>query len=152
MSNKPPNIFAPGYDFQQKPVAIQITPLFTQDEAESNIMAFTDADGIYKSILHKVGRAVTGEYPVPVHCLALPQFSSSCWLQGVSVQRIGDNSEVRPSKTEVCLELTRTKDTMSGVMYIPYSSLLYLATRALEIEQQPVVLVNNMLEQYAKKV
>lgn len=145
----PNNIFNMPYDLNQKSVAIPITPLFTQDAAESNIMAFTEADEVYRSIL---GKFTHIEYPIQVHCLALPQFSASCWLQGVGVQRIGDNSGVRPPKTEVCLELTRTKDPMSGIMYIAYSSLLYLATRALETEQEPVVLVNNMLEQYAKEV
>jgi hypothetical protein len=145
----PNNIFNMPYDLNQKQVAIPITPLFTQDEAESNIMAFTEADGIHRSILEKF---TVIEYPIQVHCLALPQFSASCWLQGVSVQRVEDRSGVRPPKTDVCLELTRTRDPMSGIMYITYSSLLYLATRALEIEQEPIVLVNNMLEQYAKKV
>ncbi len=151
--NRPPNIFdMPNYDLGQKQqVAIPIFADFTQAEAESNIDAFAEADAQYREILKKV----PADYPFPVHCMALPQVCTSAWLQGVSVQRLSDQLGIKPAKTQVCLELSRTKDPLSGLIYISFESLIYLAARESEAgysEQDFVVIIDKILEHYAKKV
>ena len=148
MSNKlnPPINFSPAYDLQQK--QIQIIPEFTEKETDDILGIFNEADSLHDSLLDNFG---IKEYPIPVHCIALPQFSSSCWLQGVSAQRIVDQSGLKTPVTDVCLELTRTKDPVSGIMYIAISSLIYLAVRNLE-GVFFTVLINNILSHYAKKL
>jgi hypothetical protein len=88
-------------------------------------------------------------YPFKVHCLSQPQFVSTCYLQGVSTQRV-QQDQVRPPTTEICLELCRTKDVMSGIIYVPYKDVLYLATRAIDVPK--VVIIDNLLEHYERKV
>lgn len=143
----PPINFNPAYDLQRQQVQIPIVAPFTEDESLKTISMFEEADKIYKAILEKVKR---DSYPFMVHCLSIPQFASSCYLQGVSVQRI-QQDQVRPPTTEICLELSRTENVESGIIYIPYASVLYLAIRATDV-LPTIVIVDNLLERYAKKV
>jgi hypothetical protein len=147
MKNHPnPPLNLNAYDLNRQQVQIPIIQPFSESEAEKIIGMFDDADKIENDILIKAKQL---DYPFMVHLLSLPAFSTSCWLQGVSVQRI-QQDQVRPPMTEICLELTRTKDIMSGIIYIPYYSVLYLAVRGLD--HPAIEIENNMLEQYAKKV
>ena len=145
-NQNPPINFSPAYDLQQK--QIQIIPEFTEKETNNILGIFNVADSLHDFLLQS-GR---NKYPFPVHCIALPQFSSSCWLQGVSVQRIVDQSGLKTPVTDSCLELTRTKDPVSGIMYIAISSVIYLAERNVEGIFSSIVLINNILSHYAKKV
>lgn len=142
----PPINFNPALDLSRQQVQIPIIQPFSESEAEKIIGMFDDADEIETEILKKSQQL---DYPFMVHLLSLPTFSTSCWLQGVGVQRI-QQDQVRPPTTEICLELTRTKDVMSGIIYIPYKDVLYLAVRGLD--HSPIVIENNMLDNYAKKV
>jgi len=144
-NQNPPINFNPAYDLQQR--QIQIIPEFTQKETDDILGIFNQADSLYQSLMIDSG---FDYYPFPVHCIALPQFSSSCWLQGVSVQRIVDQSGLKPPLTDVCLELTRIKDPLSGIMYIAISSVIYLAARRLQ--ESGIELIDNRLSHYAKKV
>jgi len=142
----PPINFIPGLDLSRQQVQIPIIQPFSESESEKIIEMFADADKIEAEILKKSQQL---DYPFMVHLLSLPAFSTSCWLQGVGVQRI-QQDQVRPPTTEICLELSRTKDVMSGIIYIPCNSILYLAVRVLA---HPVIVIeNNMLEHYAKRV
>ena len=143
-NQNPPINFNPAYDLQQR--QIQIIPEFTQKETDDIYQLFKQADILYGSLWFKSRQ----DYPFPAHCIALPQFSASCWLQGVSVQRIVDPSGLKPPLTDVCLELTRTKDPLSGIMYIAISSVIYLAARRLQ--ESGIELIDNRLSHYAKKV
>ena len=145
INQNPPISFSPAYDLQQK--QIQIIPEFTEKETNNILGIFNEADSLHDFLL----QSGINKYPFPVHCIALPQFSSSCWLQGVSVQRIVDQSGLKTPVTDVCLELTRTKDPVSGIMYIAISSLIYLAVRNVE-GVFFTVLINNILSHYAKKL
>jgi hypothetical protein len=149
MSNKlnPPINFNPAYDLQPK--QIQIIPEFSEKEVSAILTMFKNADKLSETF-SGIYETPQTNYPLAVHCIALPQFSSSCWLQGVSVQRIVDQNGIKPPVTAVCLELTRTKDSLSGIMYIDFSTVIYLAERGIMGMKTP--LVNNILDHYAKGV
>jgi hypothetical protein len=142
---KQPPINLPPLDLSRSQ-QIPITQPFSENEVEKIIGMFDEADRIEKDVL---ARSQQLDYPFPVHVLALPRSSHSLWLQGVSVQRI-QQDQYRSPTIEIYLQLTLAKDIMSGIIYIPHKDVLYLAVRALD---HPVIVIeNNILEQYAKKV
>ena len=150
--NRPPNFNQiNAFDLSQRPVAIPIIPDLTQKEVELVITMFATADLLNISTLKD---SLHTTYPFPVHVISLPQHTATLWLQCVSVQRIGDPNGLKPPVTEICLELSRTRDPMSGMLYIPYSSVIYLSDRGIQDEEyyEATIIIDKRLELYAEKV
>ena len=150
--NRPPNFNQiNAFDLSQRPAVIPIIPDLTQKEVESAIIDFNTADALNISILND---SLLTKYPFPVHIISLPQNTSSLWLQCVSVQRISDPNGFKPSVTEICLELSRTQDPITGIIYISYSSVIYLSTRGVDNKfyKGSNILIDKRLEHYNEKM
>ena len=115
---------------------------FDEKSARKIVDNFALADQLQMELLNKLPYANI-YYPVPVHVIALPDFSFTGWLQGVVI-----------SNGEIAAMLTYTKE-IGMIFFCRYSSILFMRTRK---DNNPdicayddIVLIDTMLEHFAEQ-
>jgi len=119
---------------------------FDEKSARKIVDNFALADQLQMELLNKLPYANI-YYPVPVHVIALQDFSFTGWLQGVVI-----------SNGEIAAMLTYTKE-IGMIFFCRYSSILFMRTRrdnkfSLYADgdlNDDIVLIDTMLEHFAEQ-
>jgi len=148
-------IFTPKDQLPPNMQQYALTKSFDETSARKIVDNFARADQLQIELLDKLPYANI-YYPVPVHVIALPDFSFTGWIQGVVI-----------SNGEIAAMLTYTKE-IGMIFFCKYSSIIFMRTRkdnkfSLYTEgysenllsfgdlNDDIVLIDTMLEHFAEK-